>query len=93
MAESTLQVRIPEPLLQLGLDQDEIERRVTDWLVISLFSEGRISSGKAARLLHLSRIEFLALLRKHGVAYLNYTTDELAEEFAAAEKLQVEATP
>jgi len=93
MAESTLQVRIPEPLLQLGLDQDEIERRVTDWLVISLFSEGRISSGKAARLLHLSRVEFLALLRKHGVAYLNYTADELAEEIAAAEKLQVEATP
>ena len=93
MAESTVQVRIPAPLLQLGLDQDEIERRVTDWLVISLFTEGRISSGKAARLLHLTRIEFLALLRTRGVAYLNYTTDELAEEFAAAEKLQVEAAP
>jgi len=47
--------------------------------------------GKAARLLHLTRIEFLALLRTRGIAYLNYTTDELAEEFAAAEKLEVKA--
>jgi predicted HTH domain antitoxin len=52
-------------------------------------AEGRISSGKAARLLNLSRVEFLALLRARGIAYINYTPDELAEEFAAVEALEV----
>ncbi len=92
MAESTVQVKIPKPLLQLGLDQEEIQRRVTEWLVLSLFTEGRISSGKAAHLLHITRIEFLALLRTRGIAYLNYTPEELAEEFAAVEALDGEGT-
>jgi predicted HTH domain antitoxin len=91
MSESIVEVRIPTPLLRLGLDRDEIEHRVTEWLVLSLFTEERISSGKAARLLKMSRIEFLALLRKQGIAYLDYSEDELAEEFAAVEKLPPEA--
>jgi len=89
MTEFTFEVCVPAPLLQLGIDQNEIQRRVTEWLVLSLFSEGRISSGKAARLLNITRVEFLALLRARGVAYINYTPDELVEEFAAVEALKV----
>jgi len=50
----------------------------------------RDNPGKAARLLNITRIEFLALLRARGIAYLNYTPDELAEEFAAVKKLEVQ---
>jgi predicted HTH domain antitoxin len=89
MAETTFEVRVPAALLQLGLDQNEIQRRVTEWLVLSLFTEGHISSGKAARLLDMNRVEFLALLRARGIAYVNYTPDELAEEFAAVQALEV----
>lgn len=89
MTETTFEVRVPTPLLQYGLDQNETQRRLVEWLVISLFVEGHISSGKAARLLNITRVEFLALLRARGVAYINYTADELAEEFEAAQKLQV----
>jgi predicted HTH domain antitoxin len=91
MAETTFEVRVPTWLLQFGFDQDEIQRRITEWLVLSLFAEGHISSGKAARLLNLNRFEFLALLRARGIAYINYTPDELAEEFAAVEALEVKA--
>jgi len=89
MTETAFEVRVPAPLLRFGFDQNEIQRRLTEWLVLSLFTEGHISSGKAARLLNLSRIEFLALLRARGIAYINYTADELAEEFAAVEALEV----
>ena len=89
MTEATFEVRVPAPLLQLGIDQNEIQRRIAEWLVLALFAEGRISSGKAARLLNISRVEFLALLRARGIAYINYTPDELAEEFAAARKLEI----
>jgi hypothetical protein len=34
-------------------------------------------------------IEFLALLRARGIAYINYTPNELAEEFAAVDNLEV----
>lgn len=91
MTETTFQVHVPTPLLQFGLDQNEIQRRLVEWLVLSLFAEGHISSGKAARLLNITRIEFLALLRARGVAYINYTPDELTEEFAAVKKLEVQS--
>ena len=83
MSETTIQVRIPVPLLQFGFDEAEIERRISEWLALSLFTEGKVSSGKAAKLLGISRVQFLALLRSRGIAYINYTSDELAEEFAA----------
>jgi len=89
MAETPYQVQIPASLRKFGLDQRDVQRRVTEWLVLSLFTEGQISSGKAARLLGISRIDFLALLRARGIAYVNYTADELAEEFAAVEALDV----
>jgi predicted HTH domain antitoxin len=85
--EATFEVRVPALLLQLGIDQSEVQQRLTEWLVLSLFTEGRISSGKAARLLGIRRTEFLALLRARGIAYIHYTPDELAEEFATLESL------
>jgi len=91
--EATFEVRVPVPLVRLGFDQNEIQHRLAECLVLSLFTEGRISSGKAARLLNISRVEFLALLRARGIAYVKYTPDELSQEFAAVEALDVQATP
>ena len=89
MMETTCEVRLPTPLLRLGLDKDEVQHRITEWLVLSLFVENRVSSGKAARLLNISRVAFLDLLRARGIAYVDYTPDELAEEFEAVEMLNV----
>lgn len=87
MAETAFEVRVPEPLLRLGYNQDEIKRRIPEWIVISLFTEGHISSGKAARLLNMNRLDFLALLTLRGIAYLNYTPEELEEEFRAVKEI------
>lgn len=87
-----LQIHVPTGLLQYGLDQAEIEQRVTEWLVLSLFTEGRISSGKAARLLNIPRVAFLGLLRQRGIDYLNYTPDEVAEELAAVQVLKTSSS-
>ena len=90
MSEATFQVHIPASLLGYGFSQADIQHRITEWLVLSLFTEGHISSGKAARLLNISRVAFLALLRARGIAYINYTPEELEEEFAAVEALKVD---
>jgi Uncharacterised protein family (UPF0175). len=89
MTEASFQVYVPAPLLQYGFDQNEIQHRLVEWLVLSLFTEGHVSSGKAAGLLNITRVGFLALLRSRGVAYINFTPDELNEEFVAVEKLEV----
>lgn len=87
MTYTTLQIQVPAPVLNLGISREDASQRVTEWLVLSLFTDGHISSGKAGKLLGISRIEFLALLRKRGIAYLNYSEDELAEEWQAVANL------
>jgi predicted HTH domain antitoxin len=87
MLETTLNVRVPNSLLNLGLTQEEIQRRISEWLVFSLFSEGKISSGKAGKLLGISRLEFIKLLQTRGIAFVNFTETELNEELEAVKKL------
>ena len=87
MIESIFEVNIPTSFLQFGFDKEEIQKRVTEWIVISLFIEERISSGKAARLLNMERLEFIELLKKRGIAYINYSTSDLEEDFLAAKLL------
>lgn len=84
------EVHLPAFLLQFGLNRQDVEQRIIEWLVLSLFTEERISSGKAARLLGITRVEFLALLKSRGIAFINHMADELAEEFVAVEALTVD---
>ena len=89
MLETTLNVRVPSDLLKLGLTQDEIQHRVAEWLVFSLFSEGKISSGKAGKLLGISRLEFIKLLQTRGIAFINFTENELNEELDNVKKIPI----
>ena len=90
MRDTTIEVRIPANLLEFGFDQEQIQQQVNQWLVFTLFTEGHISSGKAATLLQMNRVDFLTLLRQRGIAYIDYTPEELAEEFDTIDKLNVD---
>ena len=84
---ATLEITIPDALLDLGGGRAEVQNRAAEWLTLSLFTRDKISSGKAARLLGISRIEFLRLLREHGIAYADYADEEINAEIAAAKAL------
>ncbi|MCP4699625.1 MAG: UPF0175 family protein [Gammaproteobacteria bacterium] len=85
---TAIEIQVPSVLQNWGFDKDKIQRYALEWMVLTLFTEEHISSGKAAALLDISRIEFLGLLRKRGIAYVNFSVEELDEEFAAAEALK-----
>ena len=78
---------IPSAITQFGISNEDIQNHVEEWLVLSLFTQERISSGKAAQLLNISRIEFLECLHRYHINYFNYTDGELAEELDAAKNL------
>ncbi len=90
MAEVTFEVKLPPDLLRFGYDQARVQNNVKEWLVLSLFTDNLISSGKAAKLLGISRVEFLALLRKRGIAYIDYSSQELEDEFVAVENMKLD---
>jgi predicted HTH domain antitoxin len=90
MNEFTFEVTVPPALVQYGFNRDHVQRNVNEWLVLSLYTDDHISSGKAANLLGISRIDFLALLRKRGMAYIDFSKQELDEEFRAVERMEIE---
>lgn len=89
MRQKTFEVHVQPALLKFGLTQDVAQRNVNEWIVFSLFTDGSISSGKAGKLLGISKIDFLGLLRKRGITYLGYSPQELEEEFEAVKSLEI----
>ena len=87
MIETTFSIRVPNSLLQYGFTQEKVQRRVLEWMVLSLYQEEKISSGKAAQLLGINRLEFIDLLQEKGFAYIDYSESDLIKEFAAVETL------
>jgi predicted HTH domain antitoxin len=88
MIETTFSIRVPNNLLQYGYTQEKIQRRVLEWMVFSLYQEDKISSGKAAQLLGINRLEFIELLQEKGFAYIDYPEEEVAQEIAAVKSLR-----
>ena len=92
MSTFTLEVQLPEALRELGFGDEEICREVPVLLVMKRFREGAISSGKAARILGISRREFLARLAREGLPVYDPTDTELAQELETLRSLP-SATP
>lgn len=69
----------------MRLSDKDFENEIKTTSLIKLFELGKISSGVAANVLGLSRIDFLDLLAKYNVSVLNqYDLDELNEDIANA---------
>ena len=77
----TVSVRIPQALLfEAGLSTKAAGEALLRAFVLSLYRQDRISSGKAARLLDVHRLEFIRLLAEEKIPYLDYTPEELEAE-------------
>lgn len=82
----TLEVPISSDLLlALGSSPARAVEQVKEFSVLGLYHERRVSAGKAAELLGLTKAEFVRLLAHKGHPYLNYTAEEVAGEFEAVE--------
>lgn len=82
MAE-TIKIDYPQYLansMRLGLDDFGREMKIS--ALVKLYELGKVSSGVAAKVLKISRTEFLELLGKYKVGFLS--TDDLNQDFKNA---------
>jgi predicted HTH domain antitoxin len=63
-----------------GGDETRFARELIETAVVKWYDERRISSGKGAEILGVSRAAFLDLLYRHKVSPFQYTPEELAAE-------------
>ncbi len=66
---STVQIEIPEEvLISLKETPETISRELRILAAVKLFELGKLSSGRAAQLAGISRVEFLMLLGRYQVS-------------------------
>lgn len=86
MSALKVEVELPRDLLAaLNIPESDLGRRVREWVVLELFQEGQISSGKAAEILGFSKFRFLELLDQRDLPYHDASPQDLKRELAAAE--------
>jgi len=93
---NTLTVTLDLPRDMLGVldvPRVRLETRLQELIALELFRVGRISSGKGAELLGISKVEFVHLLAQHGLFYFTESPDELMAQVATLEESLAEGHP
>ena len=85
MATRAVTIEYPdELLLSLKKSPREFEAEARLLLAVKLYELGRISTGMAARLAGLSRVEFILALDSFALSPIGVEPDELAADVANA---------
>lgn len=84
--EGTINIAYPEYLAHtLKLSSKDFESEMKISSLVKLYELGKVSSGIAAKVLGISRLDFLDLLAKYKVSVFGeYDADELNEDIANA---------
>ncbi|MCF6333218.1 MAG: UPF0175 family protein [Draconibacterium sp.] len=70
--EQLISINYPESLaFSLKMENQEFKSEMKTISLIKLYELGKISSGLAAKLLNMNRIDFLELLEKYNVSYFH----------------------
>ena len=80
---TTLTLELPEELVALLGSPEAAVAQAKEALVLELLRQTRISQGKAATLLGLTRWEIIDLMAKHDILMGPLTAEELDREVAA----------
>ncbi|TVR59326.1 MAG: UPF0175 family protein [Candidatus Competibacteraceae bacterium] len=81
----SMTVEYPENLPDaLQMSRGEFEREARLAMAVKLFETGKLSSGQAARLAALSRVDFLHELSRFGVSSIQVDVAELENDLAQA---------
>jgi predicted HTH domain antitoxin len=84
--EKQIAVTYPESLASsLKMNGKEFINEIKTISIVKLYELGKISSGMAAKLLDIDRLDFLELLAKYNVSYFQLNMeDELESDFRNA---------
>ena len=77
----TVTIELPESvLLGTGQSREEFVKEAKFLLMAKLFEMGRVSSGKAAEICGMPRVEFLFAVGKMGIPVIQLDEEELKRE-------------
>jgi len=86
MSKLTVSLQLPRDLLgALDIPESQLGSQILELVALELFRQERISTGKGAELLGISKWEFIQLLAQRNIPYFMESAAELAAEVTVAE--------
>jgi hypothetical protein len=67
--------------------EESIEEFTRETIVLELHRRSVISSGKAAQLLGMARLDYIRFSGKHGIPYIDMTPEEFDAEMRTVDEL------
>ncbi len=81
METEELKIKYPSRFEQaVHMTKDEMEQHIRLMAALKMFELAKVSSGKAAELAGMSRIDFLETCARYRVSIFNYPPDEVESE-------------
>ena len=81
------QLTIPysnELLLSMNIEAAQFEAEARLLLAVKLYEQGRLSTGLAAQVAGMGRVQFIFQLSRFGLSPINVNSDELTSDIANA---------
>jgi len=85
MPKIRVDIDVPREAVEEGFDKEAFKAAVRRQAILELVRDGKLSQGRAAELLHVSRSELFELMSAAGVPHLNYPPEDLDRESEAAD--------
>ena len=81
MKTEELTIKYPSGFeLAVHMSKEEMEQHIRLMAALKMFELGKVSSGKAAQLAGMTRVEFLETCGRYRVSVFNYSPEELEKE-------------
>ena len=81
MQTEKLEIRYPPDFEHaVHMTKNELEQHIRLMAALKMFELGKVSSGKAAELAGMSRVEFLETCGRYHVSVFNYPPEEIEKE-------------
>ena len=85
---STNNIEVDEELIGILRELEQpIDKAATELIVLELYRLGKVSSGRAAAILHMSRKDFIQHASDLGIPYLRLTAEDLDSEIQTGRSL------
>lgn len=76
-----LEIDVPETLLSyVDVNDAEYKKKIRELIAYELVKENKISFGKAAEMLGMTKIQFITDLGKMGIPYFDLENDEIISD-------------
>lgn len=83
-----LTIELPDfLLLQMGSSTDKLREEVKKMVAVNMFKEGYMTTGQAAELCGMARVEFLYYLSRQNIPVVDWDKEDIEKELSIIDRI------